>query len=93
MRIAVKILSGFVVAWFITVFFLVIFQCLPVHHFWDRLTPGSCIDSITAFIATAGLNIATDTAILILPMPTVWQLRISRSQKVALTGIFLVGGL
>ncbi len=39
------------------------------------------------------MNIVTDFAIIILPMPVVRTLQLARKQKYALIGIFAVGGV
>jgi hypothetical protein len=39
------------------------------------------------------MNIATDLTLLILPMPLLSQLHLPRRQKVALLGVFALGGL
>ena len=56
-------------------------------------TQGTCLDLKALLLATAIINILTDIAVLVLPMPIVWNLKIQRSQKVAVSGIFLLGGL
>ncbi|KAE8421554.1 hypothetical protein BDV36DRAFT_292202 [Aspergillus pseudocaelatus] len=38
-------------------------------------------------------NILTDVLILVMPMPFVWKLHTRMTQKLALTGVFLLGGL
>lgn len=37
------------------------------------------------------MNIATDVALLILPMPLLSQLQVPRTQKVALMAVFTIG--
>lgn len=39
------------------------------------------------------MNIATDLALLIMPMPLLSQLQLPYTQKVALVGVFAIGGL
>ncbi len=71
-----------------------IFQCNPVRGFWDHTVQASCkVDVYAFFIGNAVPNIITDWALLILPIPYVWRLQKSRVQKIALCGIFLLGGL
>lgn len=41
----------------------------------------------------AGINILTDFAIIILPIPVIQSLNLARRQKQALIGIFAIGGL
>lgn len=55
-------------------------------------THGTCLNITALLISTAVLNIFTDIGILILPMPIVWRLQIQRSQKFAVSGVFLLGG-
>ena len=38
-------------------------------------------------------NIVTDVVMLILPMPVIWRLKISRAQKAGLTVTFLLGSV
>ncbi|KAL8963927.1 MAG: hypothetical protein Q9183_004840, partial [Haloplaca sp. 2 TL-2023] len=83
------------ICWCISVFFAAAFQCTPASYFWTkytRKTEGTCMDLNPLLIVTACLNIITDIALLILPMPVVWNLQIDRSQKLAVSCIFLLGG-
>jgi hypothetical protein len=41
----------------------------------------------------AGINIVTDFALIILPIPVIQSLNLGRRQKIALISIFAVGGL
>ncbi|KAI4268066.1 MAG: hypothetical protein L6R38_007976 [Xanthoria sp. 2 TBL-2021] len=82
--------------WGISTFFAAAFQCSPASFYWSkytRKTQGTCMDLRVLLLVTASLNIVTDVALLILPMPVVWNLKIERSQKFAVSGIFLLGGL
>jgi hypothetical protein len=69
------------------------FACRPVRAFYTPSVPGTCIDSVKFYWATAVLNVATDLYILILPMPIVWGIQTSLRRKVAITIIFMLGGL
>ncbi|KAL8750904.1 MAG: hypothetical protein Q9199_006777 [Rusavskia elegans] len=82
--------------WGISTFFAAAFQCSPASFYWSkytRKTQGTCMDLRVLLLVTASLNIVTDVALLILPMPVVWNSKIERSQKFAVSGIFLLGGL
>ncbi|RAL08854.1 putative integral membrane protein [Aspergillus homomorphus CBS 101889] len=87
-------LIGFVVTgWGLGVIFTTIFQCLPVHGFWDKTIPSHCgVNVNNFFIGNAVPNILTDWALLTLPLPYIWKLQRSASQKLALTGVFVMGG-
>ena len=70
-----------------------IFECDLTTLYWDRTSYGLCINMKAFLLSTAILNLFTDISILILPMFVVWKLQIKKSQKVAISGIFLLGGL
>ncbi|KAL8952372.1 MAG: hypothetical protein Q9222_001708 [Ikaeria aurantiellina] len=93
-RIAWYCITAFAFLWGISTFFAAAFQCTPASFYWTQVTmktKGTCVDLSTLLLVTAITNIVTDVAILVLPMPVVWNLHIQRSQKVAVTGIFLLG--
>ncbi|KAL8973918.1 MAG: hypothetical protein Q9197_001829, partial [Variospora fuerteventurae] len=94
-RIAWYVIMVWTLLWGISTFFAAAFQCSPPSYYWSkytRKTQGSCINLTMLLIVTASTNIVTDVALLILPMPVLWHLNIQRSQKFALSGIFLLGG-
>lgn len=68
-------------------------HCIPFDALWNPEIPGRCIDINVLFLVCSSLNIATDFAILCLPMPELWRLKVSRRQKCQLTFMFLLGGL
>ncbi|KAL7627222.1 hypothetical protein AAE478_003998 [Parahypoxylon ruwenzoriense] len=70
-----------------------ILQCTPVTRAFDKSINGTCIDNGQFWYANAGFSIATDVIILILPMPLVYMLQISRIQKAALIIVFALGVL
>lgn len=71
-----------------------IFQCDPVSGFWNQTKPARCnVDNHNFIVGIAIPNILTDVALMALPLPYIWRLNRSRSQKIALAGVFLVGGL
>lgn len=68
--------------------------CRPFHNNWTiRPLPGEeCIFRAQNFKALAALNIATDVAILTIPAPMIWHLRIPLWKRVGVT-LLLCGGL
>jgi hypothetical protein len=76
------------------VFFAAVFQCSPVQYTWDKtIVGGSCFNQQAFYRYVSLPNILTDFVILIMPMPVVWKLQTRLTHKVALTGVFLLGGL
>ena len=35
----------FITLWFLSALLVAIFQCTPIHSFWDKLVQGKCINS------------------------------------------------
>lgn len=68
-------------------------NCVPVAKFWDRSIKGHCLSFEALWFFNASMNIATDLALLIMPMPLLSQLQLPYTQKVALVGVFAIGGL
>ena len=52
---------------------------------------GSCGDQKSLDMYIAVMNLLLDVEIVILPMPIVWGLKMARSKKVALSGMFGIG--
>ncbi|TRX87753.1 hypothetical protein FHL15_011358 [Xylaria flabelliformis] len=71
-----------------------ILQCIPVAAAFDKnVTRLKCI-SITPFWYTnAAISIATDLIILLIPMPLICALQMSRQRKAALIFVFALGTL
>lgn len=68
--------------------------CRPFAYNWDKTIPGGkCGAQDPAYIAIAALDIVGDAAIIALPMPIVWKLRVNISTKIALSLVFAVAFL
>ncbi|KAF1941328.1 hypothetical protein EJ02DRAFT_206185 [Clathrospora elynae] len=69
-----------------------IFACVPVRAFWTK-EKASCLNQYAMWFTNASINIATDFAIIILPIPVIRNLSLGKRQKIGLIAIFAVGGL
>ena len=92
-RTVLYILASTVAAWWIAMQFTVIFECTSIDFSWDQRGKGHCINLDKFFLGQAIPNIVTDIVLLAIPLPMIWNLQLPRSQKVALSGVFLLGGL
>ena len=96
LNVVLNVTGLYVFAWTINTLFVVLFQCKPIHYSWDLprgFTQGQCIDLTGGYVGTGITNTVSDLALIILPMPIVWGLQISKRQKLIICGIFLLGGL
>jgi hypothetical protein len=84
----------FLVLWDICVILIFFLTCIPMNAIWDQSVKGKCVShTLELAYATAGISIFTDLAVAILPLPFIWTLNLRRSQKIALSGVFLLGCL
>ncbi|KAI2465136.1 integral membrane protein [Annulohypoxylon bovei var. microspora] len=68
-----------------------IWQCTPISRAWDKSVPGTCISITGNWYANAGFSIATDIAILVLPMQPIYRSNLPTKQKWALIIVFALG--
>ncbi|MCJ1422834.1 hypothetical protein MMC29_000714 [Sticta canariensis] len=92
-KILSSIVVAVVIAWWIAVVLVSIFSCHPINGFWDATVKPRCINTEAFFVGNAVPNIVTDIIILLLPIRMIWRLRVSKDQKLALSFVFMLGGL
>lgn len=91
-RIALLAAGALVMIWWTASFWDTIFQCVPVQASWDKsIKNARCQNIRDAALGTGISNLILDLVFLLLPVPMVWRLHVSRRVKVSLTGIFLLG--
>ncbi|KAJ5569703.1 uncharacterized protein N7459_009133 [Penicillium hispanicum] len=78
-----------ILIWLIIAFFLALLDCVPIHAFWTG--GGKCISFRGFGIGYAVVNITTDFAVWIMPIPMVWNVQLPTGQKIALSLIFILG--
>ena len=93
LRISSWILGVVIAIWLIIVECLIIFQCDPVRRSWERTLPGTCMDRGPVFIGQSIPTVVFDLIILALAVPLVWGIQLPRTSRIALLGIFMMGGL
>lgn len=93
-RITVYILGLVMIALYISTIFISFFKCRPFAYSWDKsIHGGHCININKAYQWITFPNILTDAVILILPLPVIWRLHVSKNQKLGLTVTFLAGSM
>jgi hypothetical protein len=70
--------------------FLNICQCHPISAGYSDFD-GTCIDIVALYLSSAPINVLTDLAILLLPLPILTSLRLEFWQKIILVATFMVG--
>lgn len=92
-KLGAWIIGGLVVAWWIAIVLVCIFQCNPIYVAWVPWAEGKCINLRGSFIGNAVPNILTDIAILVMPIKQVVRLNATMAQKISLLGTFGLGSL
>lgn len=92
--IATWVVMGFLIGlWFSSVVALFAI-CQPFAYNWNKsIQGGHCGNFMAAYKYISIPNIASDVAILLLPIPSLWSLNMSRWKKVGVFATFAVGGL
>jgi hypothetical protein len=96
MRLGTLYFSIFVVLSNVSVFFAVLFQCLPITANWTNWKfgtspPVKCVNTYAIVQVGAALGIFHDFVIMIMPLPTLWGLNLAWAKKINLFAMFMVG--
>lgn len=91
---AIRLTHGANVLWYIGATVATFFYCKPLEHNWDPLIDeGDCHNMGKSLIGIAICSVFKDLAILLLPLPKIWGLGMSRMRKSGLTVVFILGYL
>lgn len=86
------ILSGLIITYCVACTPMYILGCVPSGaRTIAQVDNGECVRTIPLNIAVGALNIATDTALIALPVPMVMRLQIGIGKRLALLGCFATG--
>ncbi|KAI8631860.1 hypothetical protein F5Y19DRAFT_463039 [Xylariaceae sp. FL1651] len=70
---------------------VILTNCNPIHQLWDPVPGGWCQDVTIEQFTIIGFNLVIDLAIVIFPMPILWQLQMPRHSKIFVTMMFSIG--
>jgi len=90
-RIAVWSSLALIAGYTPAIFFALLFACQPVHSAYVLDVKGECIDTTALFIATCVVNIFSDVVIFLLPIYTIWGLKMPLTQRLGVLAMFSVG--
>ena len=82
------------VLWYSAGFFALLFQCSPREKIWNPSVRGHCgVDGFKLFVAANSFNIVSDFSMLVLPLYSIWHLKLAIKQKLGVSVIFATGPL
>ncbi|KAF2123897.1 hypothetical protein P153DRAFT_302951 [Dothidotthia symphoricarpi CBS 119687] len=93
-RMQVYGVMGLSVAFTVAFFFATTFQCIPVSFAWttwDGLHEGRCNNVHLQGWISAGINIALDMIVMMLPLKHLWNLNMNLKKKIMVIAMFSVG--
>ncbi|KAH8701571.1 hypothetical protein BGW36DRAFT_423882 [Talaromyces proteolyticus] len=93
-RLAIYIVLGIVLAYYIPAFFIKVLICNPISAYWNGINGhATCINQGKVITADSAISVVTDLAILILPFPLTWSLHMPVGKKIKVIGLLSAGGL
>ncbi|KAI3318235.1 hypothetical protein HD806DRAFT_512286 [Xylariaceae sp. AK1471] len=82
------------ILWLIVSTLVVVLQCIPPKAYWETLASTEyCLEYPRILLGYELTNLFVDVAILCIPTGTVWNLQLSKSRKIPIMGIFLLGSV
>ncbi|KAF9880378.1 integral membrane protein [Colletotrichum karsti] len=69
-----------------------VYLCTPMAKIWEPDTPGSCVDRAMWWLMLSVCNVATDLAILLLPIWILSPLSLRLVKKIEMTIFLMAGG-
>ncbi|KAI1982897.1 hypothetical protein LOZ51_005496 [Ophidiomyces ophidiicola] len=90
-RAATYVMLGVLVAWWISYAFALFFNCRPLRDYWDAPRDAKCVDELGKMFSASITNFVTDLIVLILPIPTLWKLRLPIKDRVILIILMSLG--
>lgn len=90
----VTVMLGLSGIWFVAFFFAQLFEIWPISANWTFIANGSytrVINEESMNLWLCGTDVLADVFLLLLPVPLITSLRMSRKDKLAFLGIFSLG--
>lgn len=90
-KVSIYFWATWTLLWWTAGWLVIFLECRPLSTNWG--VPTQCRPAFKTSVATSVFNAISDVGILILPQPMIWQLQLPYSKKLALSLVFLFGGL
>lgn len=91
---AISVTKCFVAAWAVAFFFVAVFGTWPIAANWDiSVNASRRVNWHLLYVLLCATDALADAMILCLPLFTIRKLRMSARNKLAMAGVFTLGGL
>lgn len=88
---ALHTLIAATIIYYISCFFVFLFQCVPREKIWNPMLQGTCVDQNGAIMSAGTINLALDLGILATPIWAIWHLQLPMKRKLGVISIFAMG--
>lgn len=94
-RVTAYLMMGIITASFLAVTLCAVLQCIPLGYHWNpKGHPGGhCFDAGAFWRYASFPNAITDLVMIVLPLPCIWTLQLTRKDKIGLVLTFLLGSM
>jgi hypothetical protein len=86
-----RILGALIIIWNIANIIAVLLICRPLARNWDFTLPRTCGSQPAFYFAMGLVNLITDAAIIVLPMPYLYNLRLAWRKKLVAMALLSIG--
>ncbi|OQD63449.1 hypothetical protein PENPOL_c009G00213 [Penicillium polonicum] len=85
------VVGALCVCWLVGAWLATTFQCTPIDAAWEAAPNARCFTQWKFFTGTAAPSAILDLIILLIPLPLLWSLHMTKAKKVMLIGLFICG--
>ena len=93
LKLAIWVVSSFVIAWWFSCTIASTLQCIPIQGYWNPEIKARCIHRYDYYLGGGAPNIMLDFVLLIMPLHPLWKLKMRLSQRIFLAVVFVLGYL
>lgn len=80
-------------AFYVSTFLAVLFECYPMWEAWNASSDGYCVDRSMLLVASSAVNMLSDLLNLLLPVWATWHSQTTPKGKAGVVAIFATGSL
>jgi hypothetical protein len=91
LKICVYVAMVVIFLWMVSVVLETFLLCQPLEYNWNTAIEGSCGDRNAVYVVAGATNMATDFMVLLIPVPTIWNLKMPTFQRFGLMATFSLG--
>ncbi|TGO47636.1 hypothetical protein BCON_0269g00020 [Botryotinia convoluta] len=80
-----------VIAYYVACVATILASCHPISFNWEKTITGTCVNLEAIAVFSAAFNMTLDIWVVCLPLPIIWDLRMARKRKIAVSATFALG--